>query len=304
MAPSDGMEIIRSQGEAPRLPTAVDGEANVISRFSNHGAFHRYMDLPFDIRQQIRIEAITEVRGDFRQEDPPEKPCFPLALVSKEWAEDVEEALFSEIQINTLDEQEVSKFKELFSTDRRKSLLTRLDIAIDDTHETGPWYQPGGIVQISHLMETIGQFLHYINGWRIFRKSGSQQIEIVVVTSYWEHRFHNPIDKELYLIASSLWEWDDLELVTDRGWIPDDLPLKAISSEFPSSLNMVKHLGFPPNFLPLPAAQKIIQIMPNLETCLLESRLFADSGRAWKGLIGKLPPSYMTEVHQSGAHGH
>lgn len=289
MAPSDGMKLIRSQGEAQRLPTAVDGEANVTSRFSNHGAFPRYMDLPFDIRQQIRIEAITEVRGDFRQEDRTEKPCFPLAVVSKEWVDDVEEALFSEIQIDTLVDQEVSTFKELFSTDRRKRFLTRLDIAIDDTEETGPWHKEGGIVQIAHLMRTIGQFLRYINSWDLFRKGGSQRtIEIVVVTSHWKPRFHNATDYDLSLITKSFWEPEDREVLTANGLHPVNLPLKAIKSEFPSSLKMIKHLGIRADLLPVSAIRTIIQGLPNLETCLLECMCWPDSEEPWRNFIGKL----------------
>ncbi|KAH8777859.1 hypothetical protein F5883DRAFT_639902 [Diaporthe sp. PMI_573] len=285
MSPSDGMENTSEQGEAQKMPLAVRGKPDLLSQANKHGTFPRYMDLPFKIRKQIRAEAIADVRGNFRDGDRPEQPCFLLALVSKEWKEDVEEVLFGEIQIDTLDDEEVSKFMDLFSTDRRKRFLTRLDIAIDDTEETGPWHQKMGIVQIAQLMGKIGQFLQYINGWNFRREDGTQQtIEIIFVTSHWKPPVHNANDDQLYLTTSSLWQQDDLNRITENGLIPADLPLKVIRSEFPSSLNMVKHLSLPPDILPLPAARSIIRTMPNLETCLLEPMFHRETEEPWRHL--------------------
>lgn len=89
--------------------------------------------------------------------------------------------------------------------------------------------------------------------------------------------------------TSSLWGKKDLDLVTSRGLIPTNMALWAIKSKFPSSLNMVTHLTFLPDSVPLSAAQKIVKSMPNLEKCVLEVRFGSDSHEGWKDFTRKLP---------------
>lgn len=155
MALSDGMENTSKQGEAQKMPVARDGKADLISQANKHRTFHRYMDLPFKIRKQIRAEAIKATRSNFWL--PKSKyPCYPLASVSKEWQEDVERELFSEIHIDPLNDGEVLSFREHFA-DKRKQFLTRLHIAFDDTANNGRW-QPH--MKLLPNWEKIGQFFH------------------------------------------------------------------------------------------------------------------------------------------------
>lgn len=132
--------------------------------------FHRYMDLPFQIRKQIRKAAIDQelVPGINKSIDwwhplVTNRNVARLAPVSKEWQQHVEGYLFEMIRIDPSDEEDVLRFKELFKHHRRKYLRV-LDIIIDD-RPTGPWHVAGGMLPISLALEKIGQFFSYLISW-------------------------------------------------------------------------------------------------------------------------------------------
>lgn len=284
MAPPDGDQRTDQKVENLEKPgTAQDGGTSQIGQHTDLTTFHHYIDLPFELRAQIRKEKMRP-RGK-RRKDP--KPHSRLASVCKEWQDDVERVLFGAIRINPLDEEQISKFKELF-TDRRKKLLTRLDIAIDDDEETSPWHQRMGLLQISQVMEKVGQFLHYINGWDFCRENEKQQsIDIIFMSERLKPVLRSPKCQMPYMFIRSLWEKKGLDFVTGRGLVPTNIALWAIKSEFPPSLNMVTHLTFLPDCVPLSAAQKIIQMMPNLETCNLEVSFGCKCEEGWRDFTGR-----------------
>lgn len=297
MAPSDGNQDTSLRGEAlEKLAKAQDREANQLGQPTTLTTFHHYLHLPFELREQIRTAAIKAAypnsnRSKWSQH---EVPCSRLALISKEWRDSVERALFSEIRIDPSDYEDVAKFKKLF-TDTRKRSLKRLDIAIDDDYITGPWFEEMGLLRISQVMEKVGQFFQYINDWEFCRDGEKQQsIEIIFTGGPFYPGWRSHKDKQPHAATSSLWDKRDLNIVTSRGLIPTKIPtnmaLWAIKSEFPLSLNMVTHLTFPPDCVPLAAAQRIVQTMPNLETCVLEVGFRSDSQKGWKDFTGKVPP--------------
>lgn len=294
MAPPDSDQDASSQGDTPEMSlTTSESEASQINQTASLTTFHGYMRLPFELRAQIRTAAIKSAYPNPNPWKWPdlEKPCSRLATVSKEWQDDVERAVFGQVRIDPCDEGDVAKFKEFF-TDERKKFLTRLDIAIDDDKETSPWHEEMGLLRISQVMEKVGQLFHYINGWDFCREGEKQQcIEVVFTTPHQAPGHHDGKYEQPHMAISSLWEQEDLSLLTHRGLIPTDIALWAIKSEFPSSLNMVTHLTFLPDCVPFPAAQKIIQIMPNLETCVLEVGFSSESEEGWRNLKSRIPPT-------------
>lgn len=262
-----------------------DSETSEISQTTSVTNFHCYIHLPFELRAQIRTEAIKAAQ----KRSPNKKPLSRLASVSKKWQDDVERVLFGEIRIDPLAKEQISTFKRLF-TDRRKTFLTRLEIAIDDEEETSPWHQRMGLLQISQVMEKLGQFFHYINGWNFCREGKKQQsIDFIFVSQQLCPGHHSPKYEQPHMSIKSLWEKQDLNVVTNHGLIPVNIALWAVKSEFPSSLNMVTHLTFLPDCVPLSAAQKIIQTMPNLETCVLEVSFGSESEDGWRNFTGRIP---------------
>lgn len=309
MAPPESDRDTSLQGETLEKPViAQDGEASQSSPATSLTTFHQYIHLPFELRAQIRTTAIKAAYPNSNPRKWPdgEKPCSRLAIVSKEWQHDVERAVFGEVRIDPYDEEDVKKFKELF-TDKRKKFLMRLDIAIDDDERTSPWHQRMGLLQISQVMGEIGQFFHYINSWNFCREGEKQQsIEIVFTTSHQTPGYHAPLHEQPQISIGSLWEKKDLDRLTKHGLITSNLALWAIKSEFPSSLNMVTHLTFLPDCVPLSAAQKIISTMPNLETCVLEVSFKSKSEDGWRNLTSRSPPALhinkVYETHSSQNH--
>lgn len=273
-----------SQGAIPEMwePWLIssDSDASEISQMTSN--FHYYMNLPFELRSQIRTEAMRKAQ----KRSLIKKPLSRLASVSKEWRVDVEKVLFCEIRINPSEKRETSTFKRLF-TDSRRKFLTRLDIAIDDDEETSPWHQRMGLLKIRQLMKTLGQFFHYINGWNFCREGEKQQCIEIVFTCHGTSGYHGERYRDPWLFISSLWEKKDLDFVTFHGLIPPNIALWAIKFKFPPSLNMVTHLTFPPDCVPVPAAKKVIQTMPNLETCVLKVKFGSDCGEGWRNFTGR-----------------
>lgn len=286
MAPSDGNQNTSLQSEALEKPvTAHVGEAKQISQTTNLAAFHCYMHLPFELREKIRTAAIRAAHPSINPWSR-DKPCSRLASVSKEWQEDVERVLFAEIRIDPSDAADVARLKELF-TEERKRFLTRFEIAIDDEQFSGLWHRHMGLLGISQVMEKIGKFFQYISGWNFSRDGEKQRsIEIIFTSSHQRGGHHDPKDDQPFMGVSSLWEREDRNVLTSHGLIPTNMVLWAIKSEFPSALNMVTHFTFLPDCVPLPAAQKIIQTMPNLETCVFEVKFGTDCEEGWGALTG------------------
>lgn len=249
-----------------------------------------FMQLPYKIRKQIRYEALLmdEDRG---------KPFLTssLAEVSREWRDDIEEVLFNDITINTLDHQEVSMFNEMFSTDKRRSLLKRLNIVIEDS-ETGPWRPQQDPVKISQFLTSIGNFLGYINGWDFHTDGGGRcPLEIVFATSQFPDA---GIDwsRGQRLIPNTTSLWEERESLVDADQFDRYSPLWEIDSKFPSSLDMVTHLSIPPDCVAGHVAAELIETMPNLETLVLDPRFDIRSGRAWNELASKFSHPNSSEL--------
>lgn len=303
MAPPESDQDTSLEGETLEKPViSQDGEASYINPATSLTTFHHYIHLPFELRAQIRTAAIKSAYPNPNPWKWPhlEKPCSRLATVSKEWQDDVERALFGQVRVDPYDEQDVMKFKELF-TPKRERFLIRLDIAIDDDKGTSPWHQRMGLLQISQVMGKIGQFFHYINGWDFYREGERQQsIKIVFTNSHQNPGYHAPLHEQPQISIGSLWEKKDLDRLTNRGLITTDIALWAIKSEFPSSLNMVTHLTFLPDCVPLSAAQKIISTMPNLETCVLKVSFKSKSEEGWTNFTSKSPLAFhMNKVYDT-----
>ncbi|KAJ0115746.1 hypothetical protein J7T55_010569 [Diaporthe amygdali] len=280
MAPSNSPESTSSPDEdLKNLATAANGAANTTSQMRDNMTFHYFIQLPPELQSMIRTEAIDQA---LRNAIGRPFKGGPLASVSKEWKNDVEMRLFSRIRINPSKERHVLRFREFFTNERRR-FLSQLEITIDDRW-TGPWHRDMGIVQISQVMEKIGHLLQYLQSWEVHRdEEQPRSIEIIFVS------MSNTLDPSLTtrlcssIHTSSLWEGSDLDMVTGSGQIPTNVALWAIKSEFPSTLDMVTHLTFPLDCVPLPAAQAMIQRMQNLKSCDFEIKVNA-SQLGWRNL--------------------
>lgn len=251
-------------------------------RRNSHGTFHRYLHLPFELRAEIRAFAIMGCHSTG------ENCRSRLALVSKEWQVDVEKSLFSKIQIDPLNEEGVSDFKKYF-TDGREKYLTQLEIPMDDSAVTGLWERSNGLLGISQLMEKTGQLFQHLNGWNLSSDGRKQSSIAVIFTSLNEFRgdyWRVGKFEDQMMQTVSLWEPNRLSGVTE-GDIPTNVALWAIKSEFPSSLNMVTHLSFNIDCVPIAAAKRIIQVMPNLESCNFQMIFTCEVEEAWKDLTGE-----------------
>lgn len=284
MAASDSDQDTSSLRDTSEMSlTTAESKASQINQTNNLTIFHCYIHLPFELRAQIRTAAIQASRKSPKCETPRTR----LALVSREWQDDVERALFSQIKIDPSDEEDVATFNELF-TDKRKRFLTRLDIAMDDDIYTSPWHKQMGLVGISQVMEKVGQFFQYLNRWDFCREDEKlRSIEVIFVSSVPSRGYHPPLDGKPHMDLSSFWDKRELRILTKDGFIPTNMALWVMKSEFPSALTMITHLTFNPDCVPLSAAQKIIQAMPNLETCVFSVGFPSDSGEAWSDLTGK-----------------
>lgn len=280
-APSDDMKIIRSQGEAQTTLVVRGARADLTSPVTNHKTAPCYLDLPPDVRNQILTEVINAARGDFG-EVKPGNPGSTMALVSKVWQHDVEQILFGEISIDPADTQQVAMFKKVF-IDERKKYLKRLDI--DITNHDKDEGQEKSLVRAAKAMARIGQFLTYINGWDF----GKRSLEIVFKTFDLpkDRMVLEPKDKQRLVPINSPLDEYHLDIAT-KGGNPADMPLRAISQEFPMSLDMVTHLSITPDILPSLAVKKILQTMPNLQTCFLNIRFPADCSASWQVFSGEL----------------
>ncbi|KAK2613362.1 hypothetical protein N8I77_000280 [Diaporthe amygdali] len=280
MAPLNSPESTSSPNEDfENLATAANGPANTTSQMRDNMTFHHFIQLPPELQSMIRTEAVDQaVRDSIGRQFK----GGPLASVSKEWKNDVEMRLFSRIRINPSKERHVLRFREFFANERRR-FLSRLELTIDDRF-TGPWHKDMGLLQISQVMENIGHLLQYIKSWEVHRDGEQPRpIEIIFVS------MSNTLDPSLRTRLNSsfhtisLWEDFELDMVTGFGQIPTNVALWAIKSEFPSALDMVTHLTFPPDCVPLPAAQAMIQRMPKLKSCDFEVQ-FDASQLGWKNL--------------------
>lgn len=169
MEPPDNDDSTSLLGDAlQRLMVAEDEQPEEPIQVEDTMEFHRYMDLPSHIREDILGEALEQevVPGTNERIDW----CCPLvtnhnvarlAAVSKEWQQYVEGYLFELIRIDPSVEEDVLRFKELFKHHRRKYLRV-VDIIIDD-RPTGPWHMTSGMLQISLAMEKVGKFFNYLN---------------------------------------------------------------------------------------------------------------------------------------------
>ncbi|KAG8166487.1 hypothetical protein KVR01_002176 [Diaporthe batatas] len=249
-----------------------------------------FMDLPYNIRKRIRHEAllVDTDRG---------KPFLTsnLATVAKEWRDDIEEVIFNDITIDALDDPEVLAFKAMFATDRRRQLLTRLNFAVDDS-ETGPWYKENDGLEIAQIVDSIGDFLKYIHRWD-FRKEGGgrRPLEIAFATSQfpdakidWSHGHR--------LIPNTTSMWEHSRDRTAFG-VMELCQLSSIfhkESKLPPFLDKVTYLSIPPDCIPHMMAQEVIEMMPNLETLILDPRFDVESDEPWVRLlylIDSLPSS-------------
>lgn len=280
MAPSDdAMEDPDSQGETQTM---------ALGQAKSYDTFHRYLRLPFELRAPIRAFAIEAslIPGGYNGEDGDTLLCSRLASVSKEWQDDIEKALFSKIRVDPRNEEEVSKFKQYF-TDRRKKYLTQLEVVVDDDPLTGLWRRDTGLAEISEIMEKTGQFFQQFSNWN-FSSDGTKQrpIAFMFSSTEWGPGAH-PGKYETHRMGTTcLWHPYKLSRVTGNG-IPTNVALWAIKSEFPSSLNMVTHFTFAPDSFPVAAAKRIIGAMPNLESCVLDTKVPCDFEEGWRDFTGE-----------------
>ncbi|POS75850.1 hypothetical protein DHEL01_v205756 [Diaporthe helianthi] len=272
MAPSDAMKSpnLEPQGEAQKMS---------LGQPKSHDTFHNYPYLPFELRKPIRAFAIDAAVSAYFEGS---LGCSRLASVSKEWQGDVEKALFSKIRVDPLDEEEVSDFERYF-TDRRKKYLTQFEVAVDDSPETGVWARDTGLLVISQVMEKTGQLFQQLAGWDFTGEGNKQRsLAIMFVSSCSDpHMDRQGLPNDVG--PRSLWEPNELSKLTRNG-IPTNVALWAIKSEFPSSLDMVTHFDFVADCVPIAAAKRIIQVMPNLKSFDMETCFSIQVEEGWRDL--------------------
>ncbi|KAL1882902.1 hypothetical protein Daus18300_000540 [Diaporthe australafricana] len=277
MEPSGGAEGTRLPGESSQELVRVEsGGTNVIGRVENNMTFHRYIDLPPELRTLIRAAAIEEAAPDamsWHWRHGTQRNGNRLALVSKEWQEDVERSLFFRISIDLSIEEDVLRFKELF-TEERKRFLRVLGIKII-SQETSPLAMCEYLSRISEAMAKVGHFLHYFNRWEV--NGDGTPIYIYLVPSDRRDGHHASW-------MNSLWNSQNLDRFSNFGMVPIDMASWAIKSEFPSSLNMVKELHFSIDCVPFHATREVIQRMPSLTTCSFAVSFNCDSPLGWENL--------------------
>jgi hypothetical protein len=294
MAPPDDMEDVIKQLGALTISAAAEQVQSKID-----GTFHLYINLPFEIREQIRIEAInapvqplfSELAYTPGRIGQDLTPLHELATVSNEWRVDVERLLWSEILVDPSKEDEVRRFKVLVKEERRKS-LKRLDIPLDASISTGPWHQELGLLRISQVMARVGQLLQQIN--QNYESSEKKRpVQLIFTLDDYRYSTRQYRDKYPGFETSgsyfSLWEQSNLLAVTQQGVVPTDTTMWAIKSEFPSSVDRVTSLSAPIDCIPFSAARTLIQGMPNLATCVLAFKVSPFLAEGWPHLTGKPP---------------
>lgn len=275
MESPDNDESMSLLGEAlEKLMATEDWQPDEPVQKEGATEFQRYMNLPAELRDQIRKEAFEEQRSS--------KQFAACAAVCKAWQPIVEERLFRSISIDPMNEQDATMFVTVFTQERRRRLLSALLVIIDD-QKTGPWYSVGGLLPISLLMEKLGQILCFVNTW-IWPFCLSFNIEFVSRSTFdpdrhWMNEFQ----------TSSLWTESHLDRVTNSGYLPTNMPMWTIRSEFPAPLNIASNLTLPIDCLPLPAAIALVQTMPNLKFCDFEVTFEMKSALGIASLIGKCP---------------
>lgn len=292
MMPPDDDESTSLLGEAlAKLMACDDGQSEDPIQIGNTMTFHRYMDLPPDVREMIRTESIDQEyvdgindRVDWFHPVVTNHDIARLAPVSKEWQEHIEAFLFGMIRIDPLVDEEVSKFKEQFKFKKhRRRHLQLLEIIVDD-RSTGPWHVANGILQISLTMEKLGQLFTHVGRWKS-RNNGPLRINFVSLDlDFPEVRFAPKGEPSIK--TSSLWTDSQLDLLTTSN-LATDMPLRAIWSAFPKKFRIATCLTFPLDCVPLPATIAIMEKMPNLESCFFELSLKRSSEEGMARLTGK-----------------
>lgn len=257
MEPPENDESISLLGEALKnLMASEHGQLDEPIPTGDTMEFHRYMDLPFHIRDMIREEAIDE-----------EYSIAHLASVSKEWQKDVEGSLFQMIRIDPSVEEDVLMFKRLFKNLRREYLEV-LDIIVDD-RPTGPWHTANGMMQISLVMEKIRMFFHHINSWDR-NQVGDLEIKFVSLDlGFVEFDIDKTERWKPCIRTTSLWTKNQLRLLGNSN-LASHMPLWAIWSESPKDFGIAKRLTFPLDCVPFWVTMAIIETMPNLVSCSFE----------------------------------
>lgn len=281
MEPPENDESISLLGEALKnLMASEDGQSGEPIPAGDTMEFHRYMNLPYHVREMIR-EEVTDHHYYFAH----------FASVSKEWQGHVEGYTFRMIRIDPSIEEDVLKFKQLFKNQRR-GYLKVLDIIIDD-RKTGPWRTNNSIVQISQVMEKIRIFFHYINSWDR-NQVGDLEINFVSLDlefgkfDVYGHsvedsdedsdedysEYCDPYSDKAFNLGpsirtTSLWTKCQLHLLGNSN-LASDKPLWANWSECPKDFGIVKQLKFPLDCVPLPVTMAIVGTMQNLVSCSFE----------------------------------
>lgn len=285
MAEPDNDDSTSLLGEAlEKLMAAEDGESDELTQTNEILEFHRFVDLPAELRDQIRKEAIRQEGFGRRNK------LSPWATVCKEWQDDVEKIIFSRIEIDPANGEDGSKFKEIF-IQRRRRFLTCLSIIIDD-REPGAWHSVMGLSQISLLMEKIGQIFQFISSWDLDRDKDRKEppgMEIYLFClglHFSEFDSADPFDPTFQ--TTSLWTESQLDLLTNSNLLPTNMPLWAIRAEFPKTFSIANCLTFPLDCVPLPAAMAIMETMPNLTTCSFDLRFEKTCLQGIENLTGKI----------------
>ncbi|KAG8157291.1 hypothetical protein KVR01_012999 [Diaporthe batatas] len=289
--------IAAEKRDLPIRAPVKDEEAGKANQMNNAMAFHRYMDLPFEIRRAIRARSIdqhqrmmvTDEEGNWQFK----VDLARLATVSKEWRKDIEKILFANIRFDSSKVESLS-FLEAAFTPRRKRFIQSLDIIINDEQTVkSPWHKRMGLLEISRVMERTGHLFQWIN-WDFRQEVEDRQSIEIRFRSSSSHtpNFEDAVPDDPSMQTSSLWMREILSRATNSGQVPTNIVLWAINFEFPSSLNMVTSLTFPPDCLPLPATLAFLRRMPNLKSCNFELAFKSTSEDAWGNfadLINALP---------------
>lgn len=269
-----------------KLMGAEDGKSDEPIQAGDTTEFHRYMDLPPELRDQIRNEIIVH------QLYPNRRDFSKFATVSREWQDDVEKLRFGTIRIDLMNEEDASKFKEVF-VPRRRGFLKFLEIIIDD-RKTGPWHSAMGLLQISQFMEKVGHLLQFISSWDVdldkyARQRPNLHIDFVSLDLELLKKEPGFVEGAPNFRTSSFWMESHVDLLTNSGLLPISMPLWAVNSSFPTSLGIATYLTFPLDCIPLPASLAMIRTMPNLDSCMFGLSFEKDCLEGFGNLTGKPP---------------
>lgn len=145
-------------------------------------------------------------------------------------------------------------------------------------------------------MEKTGQLLQKLRGWDFSGDGGKQRsIAIMFAGNDWDTGYHPGKEQDPEMLVWSLWDPKKLSKVITNG-VPTNIVLWAINSEFPSSLGMMTHLTFTPDCVPVAAAKRIVQIMPNLKSCTFGTCFRLEVGEGWTDYTDKPPQTFSLYV--------